>query len=379
VKRPVIAVATVAALVAAAFLVWTEVRREREFRRLIAVGDAALAQDQTFAAVEAFSGAITLKPDSMLAHLKRAETYRRRGDRELAAALRDAREANALDPTAPQPIELLGDINSAMGRHERASEHYQRYLSLEDRTPRVYYKLAVAHFRNGQPARAIEPLRKAAALDDRLVEAHYLLGVTLRSQNRSDEALAALQRAVAINGTFIAAREELADLYQERGDERNAVQQLEAIAALEPGRPERLVNVGLMYAQRGHQDAAIVTLGRAAERYPGEAVVYSAIGRVWLETATSHRDPVAASKAVEALAPIAGRTDATSDMLTLLGRAFLVSGKAADAERTLQQATTRRPVDPDAFRYLADAARRLGHASVAADAEARFAVLVPAN
>ena len=38
-----------------------------------------LRDDQTFGAIEAYSGAIALRPESMLAHLRRGETYRRAG------------------------------------------------------------------------------------------------------------------------------------------------------------------------------------------------------------------------------------------------------------------------------------------------------------
>ena len=82
-------------------LAWYAVRQEREFQRLIAAGDAALAADQTYGAIEAFSGALALKGDSMLAHLKRGDTYRRRG--ELTAALRDLREAATPRPVGPAP------------------------------------------------------------------------------------------------------------------------------------------------------------------------------------------------------------------------------------------------------------------------------------
>ena len=41
-----------------------------------------------------------------------------------------------------------------------------RSSSLDDRAPRVLYKLALAYYRNGQAAMAIEPLRRAVAMDD---------------------------------------------------------------------------------------------------------------------------------------------------------------------------------------------------------------------
>lgn len=373
-KRLLVVSVGLAALMVGVVLAWYAVRQEREFQRLIATGDAALVEEQTFGAIEAFSGALALKHDSMLAHLKRGDTYRRRG--ELPAALRDLREAAVLDPSAPRPIELLGDVNAAMGRYERASEHYQAFIALDDRSPRVLYKLALAFYRNGRVEQAIGPLREAVALDARFTEAHYLLGMCLRERGQDEEALRALTRAVEINPAFGAAREELVDLFERGGRREDALEQLEALAALEPARAERLVSVGLAYARWGRRDAAILTLGRAANRYPDEPAVYTALGRVWLEDAELRTDRVALSKAVEALQPTAAAGTASGEALTLYGRAMLLSGDTREAERALLLAVGKPPVDPIAFRALADAAERLGHLPIARDALLRYAALV---
>src|SRR4051795_10015902 len=81
--------------------------RQHDYAAFLTRGDAALRDDQTFGAIEAYSGAIALRPDSMLAYLRRGQTYQRRGD--LEAAARDFRAAAALDPTATRPLEALGD------------------------------------------------------------------------------------------------------------------------------------------------------------------------------------------------------------------------------------------------------------------------------
>jgi tetratricopeptide (TPR) repeat protein len=376
VNRLVVLITTVAAIVTATAVVWMEVRQEREFRRLIALGDEALDAERTSEAIEHFSGALAFKPDSMLAHLQRAETYRRRGDRDLAAALRDAREAHTLDPTAPQPIELLGDIHSAMSRYGEAIGFYSQYLQLDDRGTRVLYKLAMAHVRTGRAPDAIEPLRRAIELDDRSAEAHYLLGLAFRHTGQVDDALRELNRAVALNGALIPAREELAGFHLARGRPREAVEQLEAIAALDP-LPARLVDVALALARSGQREAAVVTLGRAAEKHPGSPIIFAALGRVWLEKAVAEDDPAALRKAIVALEPLARRPDATSEVLALLGEAMLLSDQVTDAERTLQQAVTRHPVEPAAYRHLAEIARRRGRPEVARDAEARYAAIRP--
>ena len=378
-NRLVVLVTALVALVTAATVVWMEVRQEREFRRLVAEGDAALQVDRTSEAIEAFSGALAFKPDSMLAHLQRAETYRRRGQADLTAALRDAREANTLDPTAPQPIELLGDISGAMGQHNEAIDYYERYLQLDDRGTRVMYKLALAYIRQGRSAQAVDPLRRATGIDDRFAEAHYLLGLALRDRGNGDDALTELRRAVTLDPALIPAREELADLHLAGGRPRDAIEQLEAIAALEPSRPERAVDVALTLSRSGQRVAAIVFLGRAVERHPDSPVLFAALGRVWLETAAAEDDPSAVEKAIAALQPPARRPDATSEVLTLLGEAQLRAGNVADAERTLQQAVARQPVVAVAYRHLAEAARRRGHIEAARDAEARYLRLIPAT
>jgi len=171
------------------------------------------------------------------------------------------------------------------------------------------------------------------------------------------------------------AREELAALDLAQGKTREGLEQLEALAALEPSRPERLVNVGLAYARVGRTDAAIATLGRAAERYPEADVVYEALGRVWLTSAEAHDDAVALSKAIQALEAAAARANASSDTLTLYGRALILSGRIQTAERVLQQATTVWPVEPTAFLHLADAAERRGHVAAAHDALASYMAL----
>jgi len=362
-----------AILLAGAVFAWNAVRQEREFRRLIAVGDAALTRNQTYEAIEAFSGALALKRDSMLAHLKRGDSYRRRG--ELTAALRDLREAAALDPTATRALELLGDVNVAMGRYERATEVYRRYLAIDDRAPHILYKLAVAYYRGGQISQAVEPIRKSIALDPGIAEAHYLLALCLKAQKHVPEAMGSLARALELNPALGVAREELAALDLAQGKTREGIEQLEALAALEPSRPERLINVGLAYARVGRTDAAVATLGRAAERYPQADVVYEALGRVWLASAEAHADAFALSKAIQALEAAAARPNASSDTLTLYGRALILSGRIQTAERVLQQATTVWPIEPTAFFHLADAAERRGHVAAAHDALASYIAL----
>ena len=370
-KRLLVGVLVLAAGMAGVF-VYTGVTRDREYRRLVAAGDEALAADQTFLAIEAFSGAIALQSDSMLAYLKRGETYRRRGD--LPSALLDLRIAARLDPMAPRPLEQLGDVNHALLDCRRAAQRYDQYVQLDDGSPRVLYKLALARYRSGRTTSAIPPLRQAVSLDDRFAEAYYLLGLCLREQQLSEEALEALRQAIELAPGLIEAREALLDLHASLGQTTQEIEQLEALAALDAGRPERKVNLGLAYARAGQADLAVLTLGRAAEQHPDQPRVYVALGRVWLNIAEQSGDRVALSKALEALQSIIGTT-ATSEALTLHARALLLAGDAELAKRVLLRATDRFPVDPSAYTLLADVAENEGDFTTARDALIKYQLL----
>ena len=63
------------------------------------------------------------------------------------------------------------------------------------------------------------------------------------------------------------------------------------------------------------------------------------------------------------------------DTLTLYGRAQLLAGQVEASEKTLEQATAVLPVEPSAFFYLSDAAKRRGHTSASREALAKYASL----
>jgi tetratricopeptide (TPR) repeat protein len=352
--------------------------RQQDYAAFLTRGDAALRDDQTFGAIEAYSGAIALRPDSMLAYLRRGQTYQRRGDRgDLEAAARDFRTAAALDPTATRPLEALGDALYQLQRYDRAEEAYEKCLRLDDRSPRVAYRFALARYRRHNIDGALAALADAVRLDDRMADAHYLRGLCLREKRRTTEAVQAIQRATAIEPAMIAAREELADLYGAIGRSGDQLEQLQVLAALEHDRAARQVAVGMAHARAGQWDLAVLTLGSALERNPNAPEIYRALGQVWLERPRD--DGAFLSKAREALERAAASPGAASETLVLYARALLQSGDVAGAERALQSAATRYPIDPHALLLYASTAERQNHLDAARQALAEYDAIAPAG
>lgn len=372
-KRRWLAMLIVLGLGATAATAWLNAARERAFQQLIAAGEDAVARDDLGVAIEAFSGAIALKPDSMLAHLRRGETYRRSGD--LRAALRDLREAARLDPAATHPLEQLGDVLSALDRHDRAAEQYAAYLQLDDRSARVLYKQAAALYRAGEPRRALEPLERALSLSPTMSEAFYLRGLCLVALGDQTGARDALRRAVALSPGAAPAREALATVLLDAGQPQRAAEQLEALAALEPERPDRQIALGLAYAAMHRRDLAVLTLGRAAERFPDNTDIYTALGRIWLDAAAASGDRVALGKALEALRTAALR-GTSAQALALYGRALLLAGDPAAAVTPLRDAAATLPVEPDTLLWLSQALDATGRRREARDALHRHVALL---
>lgn len=344
-KRTLAVVAMLTLTGVGAALVYQAAARDRQYRALIARGDSALGDEQTFAAIEAYSGAIALRSDSMLAHLRLGETYQRRGNLDEAA--RELRRAANLDQTAVRPFEELGDVLYQQQRFDRAADAYARALRLDDRSARVAYKVALARYRDGNIDEALRGVTTALSLDTNSADEDYLQGLCLRERRRIDEALRAFSRAVTLAPAMIAAHEELAGLYRSLGRTADEIDQLQTLAALDRNSVERQIALGLAHQRAGHGDLAVLTLGEALERSPGDPALYGALGEVWLERARDDRGLI--KKAREALERAASHPDAPSETLTAYARALLLDGDVEDANRVLQQATTRFPVDPDAF------------------------------
>jgi tetratricopeptide (TPR) repeat protein len=372
-RRLIIAIVVLGGAAAAGAWAYASYASDRDYTRMIVAGDLALASGEPAEALEAYSGAIVLRPTSMLAHLKRGRTYRERGELEFAA--RDLRRAVELDPTATLPLELLGDTYLSLARYDRAVERFEAYLALDDRSAPVWYKLGLAFYRAGQAPRAAPPLERAISLEPGLAEAHLLLGLAFRDASDWKRARPALERAIRLAPGLTTPREALADVYTALGDSARAIDQLEALAALDPARPDRFVALGIAHARARRHEAAVLTLSRALERFPDEPNVYGELGRVWLDAAELRDDEISLKKALEALTTAAGQPGVTSETLTILGRAWIRAGDREAAARALREATVRMPVDPEAYRLLASVVGR-DRVSEARDALLRYAALL---
>ena len=373
-RRALVALALVAAAGVAGALAYASYTTEQDFVRLVAAGDQAAAQERSFEALEAYSGALALVPDAVVAYLKRGRVYQLQGEAE--AALRDLRRAAELDPSATRPLEWLGDISLELNRVDRAAEYFERYIALDDRNARVLYKLGVARYRGGAHREALQVLDQALQIDKALTDAGFLRGLCLRDLGQPGDARIALETVVAATPGARGPREALAEVYASLGEHQRAIDTLESLSALDPSRPEPLVTVGLAYASSGRDTQALQILSRAVERFPESPDVYGALGHVWLTLAERHTDRGALARAIDALNEAATHATASSAALSDLGRALTLAGDYPGAERVLRQAVARLPASTEAFLRLAAVTERQGRLTEARDALLQYTAII---
>jgi tetratricopeptide (TPR) repeat protein len=348
---------------------------DRQFRRLLTAGEQALAGGDTKTAIESFSGALALRPSSMVAYLRRGEAYRKQGS--TAEAARDWRQAAKLGPDAPQPFMALGDLYDAQGDFGTAAEWYgQADDRLKGQDPALLYRLALVRFKIGAPAQALKPLTEAVAKNDDSADAWYLLGLVQRDLGYLVAAIASLEAAIAIDSRFIAAREELADAYRAANRPVDELKQLQELAVLDP-QSSRKVAIGLAEAEHGQLDGALGTLTRVHDSNPGDARLQLAIARVHLARAEQSKSPTdpAIARALDMLGRALRGAAPRSEGFALYGRALFLSGRHVESERVLREAVATSPVDPEAFMFLADAAESLRHDLLAREALMNLDVL----
>ncbi|HET9368953.1 MAG TPA: tetratricopeptide repeat protein, partial [Vicinamibacterales bacterium] len=355
--RRVLAIGGLAVAIGTLIVLVLRLDRDRQYRTWLATGEQALAGGDFYGAIEAYSAALALRPDSMVAHLRKGEAYRaQRRDDE---AIRDLLDAVRLAPDAPQPLVALGELYATRGEAAQADKWYSAAARLKGDDPELLYALALARYRAGLPAAAVEPLKKAVARNDSLAEVHHLLALVSRDIGDLEEAIASLERAIRLAPTLVAAREELADVYRSQNRPADEMEQLQALATLDP-KIDRQIAIALAQLRTGQTDLALGTLSGIEDRAPNDSRVPLARGRVFLARA-ERGNQAAAEAALAALERALGGTARRSEGLALFGRALYLTGDLSGAERILQEAVATSPLEPQAYAFLADTCERLGH------------------
>ena len=179
-----------------------------------------------------------------------ARRARRRRSRDLRPARAELGSARRPPARAARRRQLLAASRFAPRRRALSGLRRPRR-----RSPRVLYKLGLAHYRAGQPGPAIDRAREGDRARRTFAEAHYLLGLCLRDAQKPSEALRALRARDRAGAGHARRRARSWPTSTARSDGRTTGSRSSRRCAPSIPAPAREVALGLAYARAGQSIA----------------------------------------------------------------------------------------------------------------------------
>ena len=206
--------------------------------QLVIAVSTALAAGKTDDALQRYSEALALTPDSVPALIGRAYAYLRRkdwahADQDLAHALRAGKPTPelylaraALHQETNDSAGVVGDFTAAIAL---APDRYDLRLAR-----------AEAYLRLSQNEKAIADCNEALRIAPDRPEAYLDRAIALKGIHREEEALSDLTQAILIDPTLVPAYAIRGELYGSRGRTQEAIGDFEAARRLRPDDPQPL-------------------------------------------------------------------------------------------------------------------------------------------
>jgi tetratricopeptide (TPR) repeat protein len=197
-------------------------------------------------AVEIFSKALRIAPDSLLAHL--GEGLALKGIQRFDEAEKEINLCLKLNPQMAVAFDGLAGLYIEAAEYEKLAGVARQYLQTNPSDYRGYYYLATAQEHEKENAQATEALlRKAISLNPGLAASYALLGKLLLQSDRATEAVPELEHAIQLRPDYRPAHLYLANAYKKLGREPEAAREFQRVRDLndkETAKPSLLYHRG---------------------------------------------------------------------------------------------------------------------------------------
>ncbi len=185
----------------------------------------------------------------------------------------------ARDPDQADALHLLGGVEKAQGRLDRAIALIRKAIEASPREPVYWSNLAAALLDAGQAQAALEASAEALARLPDLAEAHRGRAMALHRLGDLAEGAAAAARAVALAPRDALSWNLLGAFQRRLGRQNDARESYRRALALRPDYPEALNNLAVALLDEGLAGEAETLLRRAATLAPGSAETFNNLGK----------------------------------------------------------------------------------------------------
>jgi tetratricopeptide (TPR) repeat protein len=182
------------------------------------------------------------------------------------------------DPDDADVLQLLGVLNSQLGRSEKALELLHRALAINAQAPDCHFNLGRVLRDMNRHEEAIAAFRQAIALKPDYYEAYHLLGLSLRAMNRLDEAAEIFRKVLTLKPDFVDAWNSLGIVLRSGGKPDEAIVAYQSALALRPDVAEIHKNLAGAYQDEGDLQQAIRCLSKVIELQPSNCEALQFLG-----------------------------------------------------------------------------------------------------
>lgn len=149
------------------------------------------------------------------------------------------------------------------GRLDEAARQYRRCLSREPALPPALFYAGMLALQRGRAAEAVDLLERLSGVDPERAEVWYQLAVARQRAGQPERAERDYRQALARRPGYAQAANNLGLLLRERGELAEARVWLETATTAEPGMADAWNNLGLVRHGQGELDAALACYQRA--------------------------------------------------------------------------------------------------------------------
>jgi tetratricopeptide (TPR) repeat protein len=203
----------------------------RNLAGYLQLGQIFLQYNTPQPAVEIFSKALQVAPDSLVAHL--GEGLALKGIQQFDLAEKELSLCLKLNPQMTVAFDGLAELFIESLEFEKLSGIARQYLQTNPSDYRGYYYLAAAQEHETERGQATEALlRKAIALDPGFAASYTLLGKLLLQRGSAAEAVPELEHAIHLRPDYRPAHLNLANAYRKLGRGADAARELQKVRDL---------------------------------------------------------------------------------------------------------------------------------------------------
>jgi tetratricopeptide (TPR) repeat protein len=296
----------------------------------------------------------------------------------LAAGCRDARTplelAKAGVRSSPQSAPAYLALAGAYSQEGLHNDAYVALCTAERLDPTSYdtaYQLGLTMLNLGSLREALGWARMATRLRPGSAQAHELVGRTMLALVEPEPAIAELKRAVALDGDNLVARLNLTAAYAMKGDKASALSQARAVVQLKPDSGQAHFNLADLLERTGDRAGAEDEYQTVVRLEPRSRDARARLAALLLRQRKDLTTARLLAQSADRLEPGDGTAAA------MAAWALFLNGERIDAVGELDAVLAAHPNNYQAWLWLAEACRSLGHDKLAKYASQRAADLAP--